>query len=208
MSAWAYVSRGIQALPVIAREDATDSMKPEVLVSAAWLLAVAAVPVLVGCGGSKVTGSSPPARGATPMMGGDRGRMMVPGMRGRGGMMMGGSMQRHRLAMMYGLPASYRELRNPLPASPRVIAEGKRLFQAHCIACHGETGEGNGPASGGMVPPPANLRWVMNRPMAWDGYLMWSISEGGAVLGSSMPAYQDTLDESDRWRIIHYLRTL
>jgi mono/diheme cytochrome c family protein len=37
---------------------------------------------------------------------------------------------------------------------------------------------------------------------------MWSISEGGAALSSSMPAYKDTLGESDRWRIIHYLRTL
>jgi len=142
------------------------------------------------------------------MMGGGRGRMMGPGMRGRGGMMMGGSMERHRLAMMYGLPASYQELRNPLPASTRVLVEGRTLFQAHCIACHGKMGEGNGPAADGMVPPPANLRWVMSRPMAWDGYLMWSISEGGAALGSSMPAYKDTLGESDRWRIIHYLRTL
>jgi mono/diheme cytochrome c family protein len=183
-------------------------MKPEVLVSAAWLLAVAAVPLLVGCGGSKVTGSSPPAGGTTTMMGGGRGRMMGPGMRGRGGMMMGGSMERHRLAMMYGLPASYQELRNPLPASTRVLAEGRTLFQAHCSACHGETGEGNGPAADGMVPPPSSLRWVMSRPMAWDAYLMWSISEGGAALGSSMPAYKDTLGESDRWRIIHYLRTL
>jgi hypothetical protein len=99
-----------------------------VFVPAVWLLAIAAVPMLVGCGGSDVTGISAPARAAAPMMGG-----------GRGGMVMGGSMQLPRLAMMYGLPASYRELRNPLPASPRVIAGGKRLFQANCIARHGET---------------------------------------------------------------------
>jgi hypothetical protein len=44
--------------------------------------------------------------------------------------------------------------------------------------------------------------------MAWDGYLMWPISEGGAALGSSMPMYKDTLTKSDRLRIIHYLHTL
>jgi hypothetical protein len=65
MSAWAYVSRGIQALPAIVREDATYSLKPEVLVSAGWLLAVAAVPVLVGCGTSNVTGSSSPICGGS-----------------------------------------------------------------------------------------------------------------------------------------------
>jgi len=37
---------------------------------------------------------------------------------------------------------------------------------------------------------------------------MWSISGGGAALSSSMPPHKDTLDESDRWRIIHYLRAL
>jgi len=59
-----------------------------------------------------------------------------------------------------------------------------------------------------MMPPPTNLRWVMRRPTASDGYLMWSISGGGAALSSSMPPHKDTLDESDRWRIIHYLRAL
>jgi hypothetical protein len=160
------LSGGIQALPVIPREAATDPVKSEVFVSAVWLLAIAAVPVLVGCGGSDAPGINAPARDAAPMMGGGRGRMMGAGMGGRGDMMMGGSMQRHRLEMMYGLPASYRELRNPLPANPRVIAEGRTRFQAHCIACHGETGEGNGPLADGRVPSPYNLRWVMSRPMA------------------------------------------
>jgi len=40
------------------------------------------------------------------------------------------------------------------------------------------------------------------------GYFVRSISEGGAVLRSSIPAYKDALAEYDRWQIIHYLRTL
>jgi len=59
-----------------------------------------------------------------------------------------------------------------------------------------------------MSPPPANLRSVMRRPMDGDGYLMWAISNGGASVGGAMPAFKDTLSETDRWKIIRFLKTL
>ena len=123
-------------------------------------------------------------------------------------MMMGGPTLRQREAMMQGISASYQGLRNPLPADPRVITEGKRLFMANCSSCHGDQGEGDGPAAAGLSPPPANLRWAVRRPMAGDGYLMWAIGEGGVQIGSAMPAFKDALSEADRWRIIKFLRTL
>jgi mono/diheme cytochrome c family protein len=106
-------------------------------------------------------------------------------------------MLRHREAMMNGIPSDYAGLRNPLPASADVIA-----------ACHGSNGAGDGPAATGMSPPPANLRWTVQRPIGTDGYLMWAISDGGAQLGTGMPAFAGALSERDRWRIIRYLRTL
>ena len=48
----------------------------------------------------------------------------------------------------------------------------------------------------------------MQRPIAGDGYLMWAISEGGGQLGTAMPAFRDALSETDRWKIIRFLRTL
>lgn len=38
--------------------------------------------------------------------------------------------------------------------------------------------------------------------------MMWAISEGGAPLGTGMPAFAGALSERDCWRIIRYLRTL
>ena len=35
---------------------------------------------------------------------------------------------------------------------------GAPLYAQHCSVCHGATGAGDGPASVGMTPPPANLR--------------------------------------------------
>ena len=120
----------------------------------------------------------------------------------------GGALLRHRQAMINGIPSEYVRLRDPLPASRDVIAAGETLYQANCAACHGSNGAGNGPAAAGMSPPPANLRWTVQRPIASDGYLMWAISDGGAQLGTGMPAFAGTLSDKDRWRIIRYLRTL
>lgn len=122
--------------------------------------------------------------------------------------MMGGSMLRHRQAMMKGIPSKYAEQRNPLPATRKIITAGADLYQANCASCHGSTGIGDGPAGAGLSPPPANLRWAARRPMVSDGYLMWAISEGGAQLGTGMPAFAGALSERDRWQIVRFLRRL
>jgi mono/diheme cytochrome c family protein len=44
--------------------------------------------------------------------------------------------------------------------------------------------------------------------MASDGYLMWAISEGGAELGTAMPAFKNSLSENQRWKVIRYLEAL
>ncbi len=133
------------------------------------------------------------------------------GRRGGGsqqGGMMGQSMARHRMAMMGGIPAAYRRLSNPLPATPEVLAQGERIYSANCVTCHGQSGAGDGPAGAGLSPPPADLRGLVRMPTASDGYLMWTISEGGADLGTAMPAFKATLGKGERWQIVHYLRTL
>ena len=37
-------------------------------------------------------------------------------------------------------------------------------------------------------------------------YMAWTVAEGGAPFGSDMPAFADTLSESDRWAVIAYIR--
>ena len=190
---------------------------------AAKLLIASLAVALGACAGPRWKGPSGPTELQQPrMMGGPGIRGHGPGMRGYGrgtmrgygsgaggyGHGMGGSMLRHRQAMMNGIPSEYARLRNPLQATPDVIQAGERLYATNCAACHGSHGAGDGPAAAGMSPPPANLRWRLRRPIATDGYLMWTISDGGAQLGTGMPAFAGMLGEQDRWRIIHFLRTL
>lgn len=134
-----------------------------------------------------------------------------PGMMGRGWMghgMMGMSMERHRLLMMYGLPPQYAAKANPLAGNEQAVKRGKQLFEQHCSRCHGMGGLGDGPDGSSLDPRPANVAAASKMPMASDGYLFWTISEGGAPVGSAMPPFKRTLSEDEIWRIVTYLRVL
>lgn len=41
--------------------------------------------------------------------------------------------------------------------SASTLNQGKDTYQEYCLQCHGVKGEGNGPSSKGMYPPPRNL---------------------------------------------------
>lgn len=130
-----------------------------------------------------------------------------PGWQGRGNMM-GASMQRHHLAMMSALPPKYATKANPLTANAQTLNSGRVLFGQNCARCHGVHGFGDGPDGASLNPRPPNIAATGKMPMASDGYLFWTISEGGAPVGSAMPPFKPTLKDDEIWKIITYLRTL
>lgn len=104
------------------------------------------------------------------------------------------------------LPAEYAGLTNPVAADAQSLARGQELYQVNCATCHGEDGLGNGPAGQALDPAPANI--AHTGQMLSDAYLFWRISEGGLPFGTSMPAWQDALDEQARWDLVNYMRAL
>jgi mono/diheme cytochrome c family protein len=106
------------------------------------------------------------------------------------------------------LPEEYAGRANPYNDEPEAIAEGEILYQANCSSCHGNTGEGDGPASGGLEPPPQSL--AVKQSNLSDAYLFWRISEGGLMnpFNSLMPGFKGLLSEEKIWQIISYIRTL
>ncbi len=155
-------------------------------------LVSAALLALAGCGGS---GNSASAQ----MMAGQS----APGM--MGGQMMGSG--RHRQVMMNGIPAAYASLRNPLPANAATLASGRQVYAQNCAICHGESGAGDGPAAQGLNPPPVNLRLTARMPMSRsDGYLYWTIAEGGQPFGTAMPAFKQNLSKQQIWAVIAYIQ--
>lgn len=94
------------------------------------------------------------------------------------------------------------ELRNPLPPTPENLARGKILFDRFCLTCHGQAGKGDGPLIPKFPNPPSfTSKAVREYP---EGRFYHIISRGSGMMAS----YASQIAPEDRWRIVHYLRTL
>ncbi|MGB6211244.1 FTR1 family protein [Pseudomonas mandelii] len=80
---------------------------------------------------------------------------------------------------------------------------GAPLYAQHCSVCHGDTGAGDGPAGVGLTPPPANLRDTARL----DHLSLYAIytTVGLGVEGTDMPAFDDQLDDRQRWDLATYI---
>jgi len=94
------------------------------------------------------------------------------------------------------------EYKNPIEASPEALKRGKHIFDTFCTICHGSEGNGDGPVIG-RFPNPPSLHAERARTIA-DGEMFHIISKGQGL----MAAYSAQVRPDDRWRAIHYIRTL
>jgi mono/diheme cytochrome c family protein len=115
-------------------------------------------------------------------------------------------MQRHWTYMHLGIPETYRDARPDVSPTTKTLADGRALYGAKCASCHGKMGMGDGDAGKALSPSPALLSYLIQRPMAVDEYLLWTIAEGGKQFGADMPAFKGTLSRTDIWKIIAYMR--
>ncbi|MCF5665959.1 FTR1 family protein [Pseudomonas marginalis] len=89
------------------------------------------------------------------------------------------------------------------PAITPDPTRGAPLYAQHCSVCHGTAGAGDGPASVGMTPPPANLRDAVRL----DRLSLYAIYNtlGLGVEGTDMPSFADQLDDRQRWDLATYI---
>lgn len=125
---------------------------------------------------------------------------------GRMGVTQNQRMLRHWAFMHGEVPAAYRGRTSPVEPTAEVIADGAALYAAECARCHGSIGYGDGAEGRSLVPSPALLSYLVQKPLAGDEYLLWAIAEGGAAFGTEMPAFKGSLDEAEIWAIIAYMR--
>ena len=99
------------------------------------------------------------------------------------------------------------ELKNPLPVTDEVLADGKEHFRIFCSDCHGLSGKGDGHLyTSGLFPAkPTSLvdAYVQNKP---DGEIYYVITYGS--ISGLMGAHGSQILPKDRWSIVHYLREL
>jgi len=97
---------------------------------------------------------------------------------------------------------------NPLPALDAVkLKEAERLYLVNCGICHGTSLDGNGPLYKGGEGPfsaaPANLASgpkYVNMP---EGQMFYSVTYGKGQMGS----YASQLSTTQRWMVIHYIKS-
>jgi len=106
-------------------------------------------------------------------------------------------------------PAEFVGLSNPVPDTPENVMMGRGLYAAYCSPCHGAMFNGNGPASDGFNPPPANFVDVGTIAQLQESYLFWRIKKGGVGLPveahpwkSAMPRWEVELPDDSIWKII------
>jgi high-affinity iron transporter len=89
------------------------------------------------------------------------------------------------------------------PPTPKVLENGKAVYEINCAACHGVSGEGNGPVAFAVKPPPRNL--VKEPFKAGDsvGQIYTTITSG---LPSTRMVGYPQLKDVDRWAVAYYVR--
>lgn len=104
-------------------------------------------------------------------------------------------------------PADLRKKKNPLPASPEVLAEARSHFADHCAVCHGNDGKGQTTFGQKLFPRAPDMTRDATQSLS-DGELFAVIENGIRLTG--MPGWGDGTAESARgsWGLVHLVRNL
>ncbi len=86
------------------------------------------------------------------------------------------------------------------------LAEGQGTYLSRCASCHGAAGDANGIFSAALLRPAPDLSQTASLARTSDTDLFAVVSHG--VAGTPMPAFERTLDETQRWKAVAYLRSL
>lgn len=95
---------------------------------------------------------------------------------------------------------------NPVPPDSVSLQRGEILYQLHCLVCHGESGQGDGPMvehwrEDAQHPADLTEDRIVGQP---DGALYLTISQGFGA----MPPLSENLTPRQRWDVVNYVRSL
>jgi len=119
------------------------------------------------------------------------------------------------------LPSQWLTMPNPVPVTEGSVERGRAVYQAYCIGCHGDFGDGRGSAKPYLNPPP--MDFALNQASGANPSIPgWhydsaknsvsSLNNGAiyfAVLyglpGSAMPAFKGQLESEKIWDVGNYI---
>jgi len=89
------------------------------------------------------------------------------------------------------------------PPTPKLLETGKQVYDVNCAACHGATGEGNGPVAFAVKPPPRNL---VKEPFKAGDNVDQNFKTVSTGLPNTKMVGSPTIKEVDRWALAYYVR--
>lgn len=105
-------------------------------------------------------------------------------------------------------PAAAADTTKAAAVTPAVLERGKALYKTNCAACHGETGKGDGPASGALKPAPRDHTDRAYMSTLTDEDLAKIIQMGGAIKGKPLMPSNPQIRGSDLEAVVAYTRSL
>ncbi|MFQ5894677.1 MAG: c-type cytochrome [Nitrospinota bacterium] len=97
----------------------------------------------------------------------------------------------------------------PAKAQKGDPSRGKYLYGIHCVVCHGDAGDGDGPTASSLDPRPRDFRDGSIMDKRTDAELLRVIRDGGPSVGKSywMPPWGPLLSERELRDLLSYIRT-
>jgi mono/diheme cytochrome c family protein len=107
----------------------------------------------------------------------------------------------------FAVPRGAREMQNPIPATPEILAEARAHFADHCAICHANDGSGQTQIGQNLYPKAPDMREPRTQALS-DGELFYIIHNGIRLTG--MPAWGDGNPDDDEgsWELVHFIRHL
>ena len=86
-------------------------------------------------------------------------------------------------------------------------AKGEATYKTMCVSCHGEKGDGNGPAGAALTPKPTNFTDAANADRLTEEYTYKVVKEGGTAVGKSplMVAWSGSLKDDELRNVAAYV---
>ena len=95
--------------------------------------------------------------------------------------------------------------------APEVLEDGREAYLLYCYACHGEKGDGRGPSSPGMRPPPRDFTQGLFKFAGVPAGGLPNDDDLAALIKNGLdgtPMLPWDVSERERQAIVQYLKTL
>jgi mono/diheme cytochrome c family protein len=103
------------------------------------------------------------------------------------------------------IPGSAKDAKNPYPATPENLREGREHFADHCATCHANDGSGNSEIGPNLYPKAPDMRLAETQDLT-DGEIFYIINNGVRMTG--MPGWAKSHTAEETWRLTLFVRHL